>query len=109
MTTQIRSSFLIQKWFPNYLDVRLKVFKKGDNRDLCMVPNLTLAETNFSQFKCLKSQLIIAAETFSRQENFSPVQTPTTSKDMHEQLRLAHKVFDVVDRPLGKICVTLLP
>ena len=30
------------------------------------------------------------------------------SKDMDEQLKLAHKVVDVVDRANGKICVTLL-
>ena len=33
---------------------------------------------------------------------------PTLSKDMDEQLKLAHKVVDVVDRPNKKICVTLL-
>ena len=30
------------------------------------------------------------------------------SKDMNEQLKLAHKVVDVVDRANRKICVTLL-
>ena len=30
------------------------------------------------------------------------------STDMDEQLKLAHKVFDVVDRAHRKICVTLL-
>ena len=30
------------------------------------------------------------------------------SKDMNEQLKLAHKVVDVVDRTNRKICVTLL-
>ena len=30
------------------------------------------------------------------------------SKDMDEQLKLAHKVVDVVDRAMKKICVTLL-
>ena len=30
------------------------------------------------------------------------------SKDMDEQLKLAHKVVDVVDRANRKICVTLL-
>ena len=33
---------------------------------------------------------------------------PTMSKDMNEQLKLAHNVVDVVDRANRKICVTLL-
>ena len=33
---------------------------------------------------------------------------PKMSKDMDEQLKLAHKVVDVVDRTNRKICVTLL-
>ena len=32
----------------------------------------------------------------------------TLSKDMEEQLKLVHKVIDVVDRPNRRICVTLL-
>ena len=38
----------------------------------------------------------------------TPVLTPTMSKDKDEQLKLAHKVVDVVDRANRKICVTLL-
>ena len=45
---------------------------------------------------------------FTREENLTPVQIPTLSKDMEEQLKLAHKVVDVVDRANTKICVTLL-
>ena len=38
----------------------------------------------------------------------SPVLQSTLSKDMEEQLKLVHKVIDVVDRPNRRICVTLL-
>ena len=38
----------------------------------------------------------------------SPVLQSTLSKDMEEQLKLVHKVIDIVDRPKRKICVTLL-
>ena len=38
----------------------------------------------------------------------SPVLQSTLSKDMEEQLKLIHKVIDVVDRPKRRICVTLL-
>ena len=33
---------------------------------------------------------------------------PTMSRDMHEQLKLAHKIVDLVDQTNRKICVTLL-
>ena len=33
---------------------------------------------------------------------------PTITKDLDEQLKLAHKVVDIVDRANKKICVTLL-
>ena len=33
---------------------------------------------------------------------------PTLSKDLDEQIKLAHKVVDIVDRANRKICVTLL-
>ena len=56
----------------------------------------------------LGNQLVIAAENFAREKNFSPMLIPTMSKDMDEQLNLVHKVFDPVDRPYRKVCVTLL-
>ena len=37
-----------------------------------------------------------------------PCLQSTLSKDMEEQLKLAHKVIDVVDHPNRRICVTLL-
>ena len=55
-----------------------------------------------------RNQLSLAAEIFGEEENLSPVVIPTLSKDMDEQLKLAHKVLDVVDRANKKICVTLL-
>ena len=37
-----------------------------------------------------------------------PVLQTKLSKDMEEQLKLVHKVIDVVDRPNRRICATLL-
>ena len=54
------------------------------------------------------NQLVFAAENFAREENLFPVLIPSLSKDMDEQLKLAHKVVHVVDRANRKICVTLL-
>ena len=56
----------------------------------------------------LMNELVIAAENFARKENLTPVLIPTRSKDIDEQLKLAHKVVDVVARANRKICVTLL-
>ena len=90
----------------NYLDVKLKVFKKDENKEFRLVQNLTMREEDFNQFMRLRNQLVNAAENFAREENSIPVLIPTMSKDMDEQLKLAHKVVDVVDRENGKICVT---
>ena len=92
----------------NYLDVKLKVFKKYDNKEFRLVQKLTMGEADFNQFMRLRNQLVNAAENFAREENVTPVLIPTMSKGMDEQLKLAHKVVDVVDRTNRKICVTLL-
>ena len=92
----------------NYLDVKLKVFRKDDNKEFRLVQNLTMGEADFNQFMRLRNQLVNAAEIFAREENLTPVLIPTMSSDMDEQLKLAHKVVDVVDRTNRKICVTLL-
>ena len=49
-----------------------------------------------------------AAENFAREKKLTPVLILTMSKDMDEQLKLAYKFVDVVDRANRKICVTLL-
>ena len=92
----------------NYLDGKLKVFRKDDKKEFRLVQNLTMGEADFNQFMRLRNQLVNAAENFAREENLTPVLIPTMSRDMDEQLKLAHKVVDVVDRTNRKICVTLL-
>ena len=67
-----------------------------------------MGEANFNQFLRLKNQLVNAAQNFAREENLTRVLIYTLSKDMDEQLKLADKVNDVVDRANRKICVTLL-
>ena len=57
----------------NYLDVKLKLLEKVDNKDLRLVQNLTMGEVNFNQFMRLKNQLVIAAEIFGTNGSFSPV------------------------------------
>ena len=90
------------------MDIKLKVFRKDDKKEFRLVQNLTMGEADFNQFMRLRNQLVNAADNFAREENLTPVLIPTLSKDMDEQLKLAHKVVDVVDRANRKICVTLL-
>ena len=92
----------------NYLYVKLKVFGKHDKKEFRLVQNLTMGEAHFNQFMRLRNQLVNAAENFAREENLTPVLISTMSKDMDEQLKLAHMVVDVMDRTNRKICVTLL-
>ena len=67
-----------------------------------------MGEADFNQFFRQRNQLVVAADNFLREEILSPVIQSTLSKDMEEQLKLVHKVIDVVDRANRKICVTLL-
>ena len=67
-----------------------------------------MGEGDFNQFICQRNQLVVAADNFLKEQKLPPVLQSTLSKDMEEQLKLAHKVIDVVDRPNRKICVTLL-
>ena len=92
----------------NYLDVKFKIFKKDDNKEFQLVQNLTMREGDFNQFMRLRNQLVNAAENFAGEENLTPLLIPTMSKDLDEQIKLAHKVIDVVDRANRKICLTLL-
>ena len=67
-----------------------------------------MREADFKQFMRLRIQLVNAAETLARKENLTPVLIPIKSKVMDEQLKLAQKVVDVVDRANRKVGVTLL-
>ena len=67
-----------------------------------------MGEAVFNQFIRQRNQLVVAADNFLREQNLLPNLQSTLSKDMEEQLKLAHKVIDVVDFPNRRICVTLL-
>ena len=97
------------KYDSNYLDIKLKVFKREDKiAEFWLRQNLPRGEANFNQFVWQRNQLVVAADIFLREQNLSPVLQSILSKDMEEQLKLVHKVIDVVNCPNRKICVTLL-
>ena len=99
-------------WFKkdsNYLDIKLKVFKRENkNAEFRLRQNLSMGETVFNQFIRQRNQLNVAADNFLKEQSLPPVLQSTLSKDMEEQLKLVHKVIDVVDHPNRKICVALL-
>ena len=93
----------------NYLEIKLKVFKREDkNAEFRLRQNLSMGEVDLKQFIRQRNQLVVAADNFLKEQNLSPVLQSTLSKDMEEQLKLVHKVFGVVDCPNRRICVTLL-
>ena len=67
-----------------------------------------MGEADFNQFIRQRNQLVVAADNFLREGNLFPVLQSKLCKDIEEQLKLVHKVIDVVDRPNRRICVTLL-
>ena len=93
----------------NYLDIKLKVFKREDrNAEFRLRQNFSMGEADFHQFIRQRNQLVVAADNFLREQYLPPVLQSTLCKDMEEQLKIFHKVIDVVDLPNRKICVTLL-
>ena len=93
----------------DYLDIKLKVFKREDkNAEFRLRQNPSLGEADFNQLIRQRNQLVVAADNFLREQNLTPVLQTTLSKDMEERLKLVHKVIDVVDRPNRRISVTLL-
>ena len=93
----------------NYLDIKLKVFMREDKiAEFQLRQIFTMGDADFNQFIRRRSQLVVAADNFLREQNLSPVLQSTLSKDMEEQLKLAHKVIVVLDRPNRRICVTVL-
>ena len=93
----------------NYLNIKPKVFKREDkNAEFQLRQNLSMGEADFNQFIRQRKQLVVIANNFLREQFLSPVLQSTLSKDMEEQLKIVHRVIDVVDRPNRTICVTLL-
>ena len=98
--------FSWSKKYSIYLDVKLKVFQKDVNKDFRPVQNLTKGEANFNQFMRLMNKLLIAAKNFVKL--VSNCEILTMSNDIDEQLKLAHKLVEVMYPANRRIFVTLL-
>ena len=67
-----------------------------------------MGEADFNQFIRLRNRLVVAVRDFSKEEILPTVQVKLQAKDMEEQVKLTHKVVEVVNRPSGKIWVAKL-
>ena len=67
-----------------------------------------MGQADFNQFIRLRNQLVVAIRDFSKEEILPPVQVKLLAKDMEEQLKLKHKVVEIVDWPHRKTSVTML-
>ena len=81
----------------DYLDVKLKVFKRDEKKQFRLTQNLTMGESDFNQFIRLRNQLAVAIREFSKEETLPPLQVKLLAKDMEEQLKLTHRDIEVVD------------
>ena len=91
------------------MDINLKVFKRENKTaEMRLRQNFSLGEADFNQFIRQRNQLAVAADNFLREQNMLPFLQSTLSKAMEYQMKLVHKVIDVVDSPNRRICVTLL-
>ena len=55
----------------NYLELKLEVFKKDDNKEFRRVQNFPTGVADFDQVKRLRNHLVNAAENFTREENLT--------------------------------------
>ena len=101
--------FLGPKTTPNIRIINQKCSREKTNMpSVVWGQNLSMGEADFNQFIRQRNQLVVAANNFLREQNLSPLPQSTLSKDMKEQLKLVHKVIDLVDHPKRRIFVTLL-
>ena len=92
----------------DYLNMKLKVFKRDENKQFRLAQNLTMGKADFNQLFRLRNQLVVAVRDFSKEENLPPVQVKLLAKEMEEQIKLTHNVVEVVDRPHRKIFMAML-
>ena len=65
----------------NYLDIKLKVFKREDkNAELRLRQNLSMGEADFNKFIRQRDQLVVAADNCLREQKMSLVLQSTLSK-----------------------------
>ena len=91
-----------------FLEIQVKVFRRNEQGEFKVFQNINMGELDFKDFIRMKTELVDAATDFGKQQNLQPITLRPFSRDMETQLKLVHKVCNVVDRPHRKICVTML-
>ena len=100
-----------------YLEIQVKVFKMDQQGDFRVYQNLNMGESDFNEFLRMMNDLVVAATEFGKEQDLEPLPAytygsiktnRTFSRDMETQLKMVHKVWNVVDLPHRKICVTML-
>ena len=80
----------------DYLDVKLKVFKKDENNEFRLAQNFTMWEADFNQFIRLKNQLAVAVRDFSQEENLTPAQVKLLAKAWRSSSNLHTKLLKLL-------------
>ena len=57
----------------DYSDVKLKLFKKDENKKIRLAQNLTMGEAEFNQFIRLRNQVVVAFRDFIIEETIPTV------------------------------------
>ena len=76
----------------DYLDVKLKLFKRDENKQFRLKKNLTMGEANFKQFIRPTNQLVVVVRDFSKKENLAPVQVQLLAKTWKSSSNLHTKL-----------------
>ena len=73
--------FSWSKNYSNYLDIKLKVFKREDkNAKFALRQNFSMGEADFNQFIRQRNLSVVAADNFLREENLPPILQSTQCK-----------------------------
>ena len=92
----------------NYLEIHFKVFKKDIANEFKRYQCVSLGQYDFRHFLRLRSQLIVAADNFTKEENLPYINVVGMSRDIDEQLKHVHKVIEIAEGAKRRVCVTLL-
>ena len=71
----------------DYLDAKVKVFKRDENKEFRLTQNLAMGEADINQFIRLRNQLVAAVRHVSKMEKLPPMQVNLQTKNMNEQHR----------------------
>ena len=92
------------------LDIKLEIFKIDQDGEFRMHQCLSISEKDFNDFMRMKDELLVATTEFATVQGLQlqPITIGPFAREMETQLKMAHKVYNVVDLSHRRICVTML-